>query len=443
MNMYEIIRKKRDGGSLSREEIAFWLQGYVAGELPDYQSAALLMACFIQGLNREETVSLTRAMVDSGKVLTLDSLPGLKVDKHSTGGVGDKTTLIVIPILAAAGLYVPKMSGRGLGHTGGTLDKLESIPGFKTGLSLEEFLCHTRENGLAMAAQSQELVPADRLLYALRDVTATVDSLPLIAASIMSKKIASGADYILLDVKYGSGAFMKDFEDAKALAAAMIEIGSALGRKTFALLTSMEEPLGLCVGNALEIQEALELLTFGKGEEKLRRLCLALAGEMLFQTGKAASREQGQGLAEELLLSGAALEKFACLVKAQGGDSRVLKQPQLLPAAPYALEFIAQRSGYITAMDAEAIGFIALELGAGRKTKEDTLDYGAGLVFHAKTNMPVQEGQAIATLYGSHRAQLRQGAAALSRAVEIQSAPIAMAPLIAGYLDSEGFIAAE
>ncbi len=439
MNMYDILRKKRDKGHLEQGEFDFWLKGSLKGEIPDYQSAALLMACFIHGLNKEETAALTLAMLNSGKVLDLSSIPGIKADKHSTGGVGDKTSLVIAPIIAAAGIYMAKMSGRGLGHTGGTLDKLESIPGFNTALSTEEFLGGLRENGLVIAAQTRELVPGDKLLYALRDVTATVDSLPLIAASIMSKKIAAGADIIVLDVKYGSGAFMKSLKDAKKLAKTMVDTGNSLGKKTYAVITSMEEPLGQFIGNSLEVKEALAVLKGQKADDNFRNLCLALAGEIIFRSQLAKSRKKAIELAESLLQSKAAYEKFILLVKTQGGDLKALDNPEYLPSALYKADFISPKGGYLYALDAEALGFISLDLGAGRRKKEDTLDYGAGLKLWHKTGDRLKKGEIIATLYSNSQNKLAPALEALSRAVKINSQPPVQKPLIAGYVDYKGF----
>lgn len=438
MGMYEIIRKKRDGLVLSQEELVYWINGYVAGKIPDYQSAALLMAAFIRGLNEQETIDLTMAMLHSGEIMGLSFIDGIKADKHSTGGVGDKTTLIVAPIAAAAGLKIAKMSGRGLGHTGGTLDKLESIPGFRTNLSAEEFLENVRRHGISVIGQTKQLAPADALLYALRDVTATVDSIPLIAASIMSKKLALGADTIVLDVKYGSGAFMKEAAGAIALAKTMVAIGGAFGKKTAALITSMEQPLGMTIGNALEVREAIQTLK-GEGPDDLRQLACALAGEMILQSGMLAGRDEACALAEQKINDGSALNKFIEMVGAQGGDTAIAQDPDLLPQAKEKLTFSAPEAGFIKSIDAEAVGFAALNLGAGRKTKEEKIDPSVGIVFAHKTGDYMQNEEKIADIYcqdfltGSYARNI------LQKAVEISPSPAQPVALIYGMVTEEGF----
>lgn len=438
MGMYEIIRKKRDGMVLSQEELASWINGYVAGKIPDYQSAALLMAAFIRGLNEQETVDLTMAMLHSGDIMGLSFIPGIKADKHSTGGVGDKSTLIVAPVAAAAGLIVAKMSGRGLGHTGGTLDKLESIPGFRTGLSVEEFLENVRRHGISVIGQTKQLAPADALLYALRDVTATVDSIPLIAASIMSKKLALGSDTIVLDVKYGSGAFMKVAADAIALAKTMVAIGEALGKRTAALITSMEQPLGNAVGNALEVREAIQVLQ-GEGPDDLRQLSCALAGEMILQSGLLAKRDECIMLAQEKINDGSALNKFMEMVAAQGGDTAVVQNPALLPQAKETLPVLAPEAGFIKSIDAESVGFAALNLGAGRHTKEEKIDPAVGIVFTHKSGDYVQKEEKIADIYCQTLLAGRRARNILQKAVDISSAPAQPKPLIYGLVTKEGF----
>jgi len=439
MNMYEMIRKKRDGGKLSSEEVNLWIKGYVKGDIPDYQSAAMLMAMFLRGLDKEETVALTLAMLDSGETVDLTDIPGVKVDKHSTGGVGDKTSLIVAPLAAAAGLKVAKMSGRGLGHTGGTVDKLESIPGFRTELSQKEFCRVVNQCGLSIISQSQDLVPADKLLYALREVTATIDSIPLIAASIMSKKLAVGADIILLDIKYGAGAFMKTFAEAKELARVMVEIGSSRGKEIAGILSAMEEPLGYAVGNALEVAEAAKVLQ-GGGPEDLRQLCLILTGEMLLMGNQANTLAQGERMAAALLDNGDGWAKFLEMVAAQGGDTVALQESGGLPQAAYIRPVLAKRSGHIQAMDAEKIGFAALLLGAGRQVRGEKIDAAAGIILNKKIGDPVEEGEPLAFLHTATAQQYEKGAEAFLSAIVIDNkAKPSKEPLVAGVLDKNGF----
>ncbi|MGI6629166.1 MAG: pyrimidine-nucleoside phosphorylase [Bacillota bacterium] len=398
MNMYDLINKKKNGMELSKEEIFFWVQGLTEERIPDYQSSALLMAIYFQGLTLQETVHLTAAMVKSGDTVDLSGIPGIKGDKHSTGGVGDKTTLVLAPLLASLGIIVAKMSGRGLGHTGGTLDKLESIPGLRIDLSKEEFMENVKSIGLAVVGQTEKLVPADKKLYALRDVTATVDSVPLIAASIMSKKIAAGGDFIILDVKYGSGAFMKTREEAENLARMMVGIGSNMGKKTAAVLTSMDQPLGNAVGNALEVKEAISVLK-GKGPQDVRDLCLRLAGVALCLAGKASHFREGEKLAELHLDNGSALRKFREMIVAQKGNPQVLDHEELLPQVPFRLSLISDQNGYISAMDTEGIGLAVMKLGAGREKKEDMIDPGVGVVFYKKTGDRVKKGETLAMIH--------------------------------------------
>ncbi|SHF28454.1 thymidine phosphorylase [Desulfofundulus australicus DSM 11792] len=405
MRMYDIILKKRQGLELSTEEINFFIRGYTAGEIPDYQAAALLMAIFFQGLNFRETADLTVAMAGSGDQVDLSGIPGCKVDKHSTGGVGDKTTLVLAPLVAAAGVPVAKMSGRGLGHTGGTVDKLESIPGFKVNLSPDDFIRQVREIGVAIVAQTGNLVPADKKLYALRDVTATVDSIPLIASSVMSKKIAAGADAIVLDVKTGNGAFMRSVEDASALARTMVAIGRLAGKKVVALISDMEQPLGFAAGNALEVREAIETLS-GRGPSDLRELCLLLGSHMLVLAGVTSRVEDGIKLLTGLLERGHALAKFREMVQAQGGDPRVVDEPDRLPEALQKEQVAAQENGFVEAIHAEMIGRAAMLLGAGRKTREDTIDPAVGVVVHKKVGDRVGRGDALATLHINSRENL-------------------------------------
>ncbi len=399
MRAYDVIKKKRDGGRLSEAEIRFFIEGLTDGRIPDYQVSALCMAIWFRGMDAEETAHLTLAIRDSGEVLSSADFEGVRVDKHSTGGVGDKTSLIVTPIAASLGLTVAKMSGRGLGHTGGTVDKLEAIPGFRTELSHAEFSRCVRETGAAIVGQSKELAPADKLLYALRDVTATVDSLPLIASSIMGKKLAANDDCIVLDVKTGSGAFMKSIEDSRALARAMVDIGKRAGKRTVALITDMDAPLGHAIGNALEVHEAIEVL-WGVGPEDLQVLCEALAAQMVsLATGK--SVDEATADVREVIESGAALDAFVRMVHAQGGDVSYIREPDKLLAAPYQRTIYSPAYGFITHMDTEACGMASLLLGAGRSKKEDVIDPWAGIYLHAKTGDEVKRGRPFATLYAS------------------------------------------
>lgn len=422
MRFYDIIRKKRDGLALAKEEINFWIKGCVSGEIPDYQTAALLMAAYIRGLNKNETVDLTESMLCSGDTLDLSDIGGIIADKHSTGGVGDKTTLIVAPIAAAAGLKVAKMSGRGLGFTGGTIDKLESIPGFRTALSLEEFKLNIRELGLAVMSQTEELVPADKILYGLRDVTATIDSLPLIASSIMSKKLALGAEIIVLDVKFGSGAFMKNLTDAEDLAKTMIEIAASLGKKATALITSMEQPLGNNIGNALEVIEAIEVLK-GRGPNDLRETSLELAAEMISLSSGSGSenRKAAYLTAKGLLDDGQALAKFRSFLIAQGGDAGIIDDYQRLPRSYMEYTFTAPDDGYIYSFDTEKIGLAAMALGAGRSTKDEIIDHGAGIVLLHKVGDRVEKGQKLAYLYAENTEICLTGKSLLAKAIDIKT----------------------
>jgi len=430
---YEIILKKRNGLALTGAEIDYLIKGYVAGLVPDYQMAAFAMAVYFQGMSREETLALTMAMVQSGETVSLADIPGIKVDKHSTGGVGDTTTLVLVPLVAAAGVPVAKMSGRGLGHTGGTLDKLESIPGFRTDLSREELADQVRRIGAAVAGQTANLVPADKALYALRDVTATVDSLPLIASSIMSKKLAAGADAIVLDVKCGDGAFMKNLDDALALARAMVEIGRGAGRETVAILSAMEQPLGRAVGNALEVEEAIKTLR-GEGPADLEELCLVLGGQMLCLAGKVPDPARGSELLKGLL-GGAALNKFKELIAAQHGDARVADDPSLLPQAPVRLELPSPAAGFVQRIRAESIGRSAMLLGAGRETKEDAIDPAAGIVLLKKAGDAVKAGEPLAVLHTAldlASPRVEQARRMALEAYEIDAAPPAASSLILG-----------
>ncbi len=395
MRVYDIIMRKRDGLELDGDEISFLVDGFVAGEIPDYQMAAFLMAVYFRGMTARETGDLTMSMAGSGDIVDLSCLPGRKVDKHSTGGVGDKTSLVLGPMVASAGIPVPKMSGRGLGHTGGTLDKLESIPGFRVSLSMDEFLSAVRGVGIAIVGQTGRLAPADGKMYALRDVTATVDSIPLIASSIMSKKIAGGAEAIVLDVKFGSGAFMKGYEDAVGLATAMVSIGGSVGRETVAVISCMEQPLGFAVGNALEVAEAVETLS-GRGPLDLTELCLTLGSYMLVLGGKAPDPASARAVLEGLLASGKCLEKFIQMVGAQGGDTSVGRDPSFLPRAAVVAPVRADCPGYVLRADALQIGRAAMSLGAGRLTKESPVDRSVGIVLEKKVGDRAEDGEVLA-----------------------------------------------
>lgn len=428
MRMLDILEKKKLGQELTEEEIGFFVAGYTAGSIPDYQAAALLMAIRLRGMSPRETVALTLAMADSGERSDLSFLPGRKVDKHSTGGVGDKTTLIVGPMVAALGVPVAKMSGRGLGHTGGTLDKLESIPGFRISLPREDFVHNVQTIGISLIGQTGNLAPADKKLYALRDVTATVDSLPLIASSIMSKKLASGADAIVLDVKCGSGAFMKTLAEAHDLAQQMVDIGRLAGKETLALVTNMDRPLGHAVGNSLEVQEAIQTLR-GQGPQDLTDLCIELAAAML-HLGQKGSLEDCRRLAAQTLVDGSALEKFRQLIQAQGGDERVLEDFSHFPRASKQLELRATESAYLQHMDSQRCGTAAMVLGAGRATKEDSIDHAAGLVLAVEPGAFVEQGQLLATLYTNDGASLSPAAALLQSALAFSMEKPQPQPLI-------------
>ena len=397
MRMVDLIEKKRDGKVLSKEELDFIIEGYTDGSIPDYQMSALLMAIFYQDMTDEEISHLTLAMANSGDIIDLSSIDGIKVDKHSTGGVGDTTTLVLAPLVASVGVPVAKMSGRGLGFTGGTLDKFESIPGFKIELSDQEFIDIVNKSKVAVIGQSGNLAPADKKLYALRDVTATVDSIPLIASSIMSKKIAAGADAIVLDVTTGDGAFMKDIEDAKRLAKTMVRIGKLAGRQTMAVISDMSEPLGEAIGNSLEIVEAIDTLK-GNGPVDLTEMCYVLGSQMVVLAKKAETLEEARGMLEEALHSGKALEKFREMVKDQGGDTSVIDQTEKILTAKYEIELPAKTSGYVTKLVANEIGIAAMLLGAGRKTKEDDIDHAVGIKLHKKIGDKVAEGESLLTI---------------------------------------------
>lgn len=398
MRMIDLIEKKRDGLNHTQEEIDYIITGYTKGEIPDYQMSAWAMAVYFQGMSAEETAYLTLAMVESGEQIDLSSIKGIKVDKHSTGGVGDTTTLVLAPLVAACGVPVAKMSGRGLGHTGGTIDKLESFPGFQVEISRDRFVQLVNQHGIAVMGQSANLTPADKQLYALRDVTATVNSIPLIASSIMSKKIAAGSDKICLDVKVGLGAFMQSVEDARQLARAMVAIGSHLGKETKAIISDMNQPLGNAVGNILEVKEAIATLK-GEGPEDLTQLCLTLGTHMLLLAGTTNDETRARNLLQSKLDSGEALHKFAQFVEAQGGETKYVFQPDLFPKAPFQVEVLAGESGYIAQINALEIGKVAMLIGAGRLTKDTIIDLKVGLVLHKKIGDEVERGEPLATLY--------------------------------------------
>jgi pyrimidine-nucleoside phosphorylase len=396
--MVDVIQKKRNGKELTKEEINFFIEGYTKGDIPDYQASALMMAIYFNGMKSNETALLTQAMVESGETIDLSAIKGHKVDKHSTGGVGDKTTFIVGPLVASVGVPVAKMSGRGLGHTGGTLDKLESIKGFHIEMTKEEFVNNVNTHKLSVAGQTGNLAPADKKLYALRDVTATVDSIPLIAGSIMSKKLASGADGIVLDVKTGSGAFMKKLEDSEALAREMVNIGNNLGRNTVAVISDMSQPLGFEVGNANEVREACQVLQ-GENIEDLRLLSLELASHMTVIAGAFNDFDTAYKTLEENLQNGKAFESFRTLVQAQGGDVSVIDDLSKLPQAKHDIEVTAQQDGYVTEIDAESVGVAAMYLGAGRATKDDQINHGVGITLKKKVGDKVEKGEALVVLH--------------------------------------------
>ena len=437
MNMEEIIRRKRDGHTLTTEEIRWFVKGYTDGDIPDYQASALLMAIYFQKLSREETFALTEAMRVSGDVVDLSAIPGIKVDKHSTGGVGDKTTLIVAPIAAACGVPVAKMSGRGLGFTGGTVDKLESIPGFRTTLSPEEFMEQVREIGIAVIGQSGHITPADKKLYALRDVTGTVENMSLIASSIMSKKLAAGSDAIVLDVKCGSGAFMKTVEDARVLGSLMCEIGENAGRRTIAAITDMSQPLGLAVGNALEVREAIEVLQ-GGGPADIAELSVKLAAAMIYLGGRARTFEEGSHMAQRALSGGAGLLKLRDLIAHQGGDPAVTEDPELLSPSPVKKEIRAKRNAYVHSIDAEGIGLASQHSGAGRVVKEDRIDPGAGILLARKVGDRVKKGELLATVYASSRKKAENAAAEAERAFVLEHDKVHAPELLHDVLGASG-----
>lgn len=429
MRMYDIIERKKKGKSLSKEEIHFVVNGYTKGEIPDYQVSALLMAIYFQGMTLEETATLTMEMAHSGDMIDLSPIEGIKVDKHSTGGVGDKTTIVLAPLVAAVGGKVAKMSGRGLGHTGGTIDKLESFDGFKVEISEENFFKQVNEHHIAVVGQSGDLAPADKKLYALRDVTATVDNMSLIASSIMSKKIASGADAICLDVKCGTGAFMKNLEDAKALAKAMVDIGNHVGRHTMAVISDMNQPLGYAVGNALEVIEAIETLK-GNGPADLTELTTTLASHMLVMAKVCEDFERAKEAVCEVIQNGKALEKLQEWVRLQGGNPEAVVDYDLLPQAPYRKEVFLDSEGYVAGIEAESVGKSALVLGAGRETKESQIDLSVGIVIHKKMGDYVAKGESVATLYYNDETKCEGAESILRAAYQLSETAIQPNPLI-------------
>ena len=429
MRMYDIIRKKRDGGILTADEIRFFAEGFSKDEIPEYQASALAMAIFFRGMTAEEIRDLTFAIRDSGERLDFSGIDGIRADKHSTGGVGDKTSLVIAPIVASLGIKVAKVSGRGLGHTGGTVDKLESIPGFRTELSEEEFISAVNKVGAAIVGQSRDIAPADKKLYALRDVTATVDCLPLIVSSIMGKKLAADDDCIVLDVKCGSGAFMKTLEDSRRLAESMVEIGRMAGKRMMALITDMDRPLGMAVGNALEVIEAVETLK-GRGPADLTELCIILSGAMLYLAGKGDTPEACRDMAEGAIKDGSALRVLQNMIRTQGGDERVLDDYALFGTAPITCEIYAETDGFIASMDTEGIGKTSLLLGAGRNTITEPIDYTAGIILMKKTGDAVRAGDVIAVFHTSDEARLNSAEETLRRAVLISGEKPEEKPLV-------------
>lgn len=430
MRMVDIIENKRDGKELSTEEIQFFIQGYTDGSIPDYQVSALMMAVFFQGMTEQERADLTMAMVESGDKIDLSKIEGIKVDKHSTGGVGDTTTLVLGPLVAAVGVPVAKMSGRGLGHTGGTIDKLESVEGFHVEIENDEFINLVNKNKIAVIGQSGNLTPADKKLYALRDVTATVDSIPLIASSIMSKKIAAGADAIVLDVKTGAGAFMKTLEDSNDLAKAMVRIGNNVGRNTMAVISDMSQPLGFAIGNALEVKEAIETLK-GEGPEDLTELCLTLGSHMVLLAKKADSLKEAREMLEGVMKDGTALETFKTFLSSQGGDASVVDEPSKLPQAKFTFELEAKEDGYVSEIVADEIGTAAMLLGAGRATKESVIDLAVGLMLRKKIGDQVKKGESLVTIYSNFE-EIDEVASKLYANIKLSKEKVAAPTLIHG-----------
>lgn len=431
MRMYDLILKKRNGGSLSKEEIEYFVNGYTRGEIPDYQVSALMMAIYFQKMTDEETLDLTLAMADSGDKLDLSEIKGIKADKHSTGGVGDKTSLVLAPMIAALGLKMAKMSGRGLGHTGGTIDKLESFPGFRTALSEDEFIRNVSEVGMAITGQTGNLAPADKKMYALRDVTATVDNISLIASSIMSKKLAAGADVIVLDVKTGSGAFMKEEKDAFRLAEEMVQIGTGAGKKTVAVVSDMDQPLGYAVGNILEVIEAVDTLR-GKGPKDLYELCEALGSCILTEAGAAPDRVTAEKMLREVISSGAALEKFAEFIRAQGGDDTFVCEPEKLLQVKEVHDVRAENSGYVFRILSDEIGTASMLLGGGRQTKDSVIDLSVGIVLKKKVGDYVEAGESLAVIYSNSGEKTKEAEERILASINISDTKPPVRPLIKG-----------
>jgi len=428
VRMVDLIEKKRDGFELSTEEIDFIIKGYTDGSIPDYQMSALTMAIVFRGMSERERADLTMAMVQSGDQIDLSQIEGIKVDKHSTGGVGDTTTLVLGPLVASIGVPMAKMSGRGLGHTGGTIDKLESVPGFHVEIDNQEFIDLVNKHKIAVIGQSGNLTPADKKLYALRDVTATVESIPLIASSIMSKKIAAGADAIVLDVKTGAGAFMKTLDDSRDLAKAMVQIGNKVGRKTMAVISDMSQPLGYAIGNALEVKEAIDTLR-GEGPQDLTELCLTLGSHMVFLAEKADSLEAARNMLEQAIKDGTALDKLKIFLASQGGDASVVDDPSKLPQAKYTFELKAKEDGYVSEIIADEIGTAAMILGAGRATKESVIDLAVGLVLRKKIGDQVKKGESLVTIYSNHE-DINEVKQKLYENIKLSASKITPPPLI-------------
>lgn len=434
MRMYDIIMKKRNGKELTKDEINFFIEGYTRGEIPDYQVSALMMAVYFRKMTERETYELTMAMADSGERLDLSAIHGIKVDKHSTGGVGDKTSLALTPMVAACGIPVAKMSGRGLGHTGGTIDKLESFPGFTTALTTERFINNVNTIGIAIMGQTADLAPADKKLYALRDVTATVDNMSLIASSIMSKKLAAGADAIVLDVKTGSGAFMKKEEEARILAEEMVKIGRNAGRKTIAVISDMDQPLGYAVGNALEVREAIDTLN-GKGPADFVELCLTLGSRMLLAGGKADTAEKAVEMLKGVIADGSALKKLAEFVEAQGGDAKPVYHPELLPQAALQRQVLSPKEGYVSRIVCDEVGICSLILGGGRETKESEIDLSVGIVLQKKVGDYVKEGEVLAVIHANDEKKAEEAERRFLAACTIAENPPEKAPLIKAVIE--------
>lgn len=434
MRAYDIIFKKRWNEILSSSEIDFMIKGFVKGVIPNYQMSAFLMAVAINGMNTDETLSLTKSFVDSGDIIDLSSIPGIKVDKHSSGGVGDTTTLVVAPIVAAAEIPVAKMSGRGLGHSGGTIDKLESIPGFRTKISEDDFIKQVKDIGIAIVGKIGNVVPADELIYALRDVTATVDSLPLIASSIMSKKIAGGSDAIVLDVKVGSGAFIEDEKEVEKLAKIMVNIGKGFGKKMRAVITDMSQPLGNAIGNSLEVEEAIKILK-GNGSSDLREVCINIAANMLLSGQKVKDLKKGIELTEEILTSGRGLDKFKQFISHQGGNSNIIEDISLLPKARYQDELLSKYDGFISKIDCKQIGIASIILGAGREKKEDIIDPSVGIVMEKRLGDNVKMKDKICTIYGNDFSKIEEAKKILKKAIEISEKRVSKPILIKKIID--------